>query len=104
MAKELAGYKLDLVVCKRLGGQDRHRTRRELHFFSGQGNKSHQLGTGLFVHHRVVIVVKGVEFVGERLKYIVLTGCRRDIIFLNGHAQTEVKGDDSKDSFCEEFE
>jgi hypothetical protein len=34
----------------------------------------------------------------------VLTGCRRDTIFLNGHAETEVKVDGSKDSFCEEFE
>jgi len=51
-----------------------------------------------------VTVVKGAEFVGERLKYILLSGRRRDIIFMNGHAQTEVKGDDSKDSFCEEFE
>ena len=54
--------------------------RAENYFFSGQGNKSHKLGTGLFVHQRVVTVVKGVEFVGERLKYIVLTGCRCDII------------------------
>jgi hypothetical protein len=45
-----------------------------------------------------------VEFVGERLKYILLSGCRLDIIFLNEHAQPEVKGDDSKDSFCDEFE
>jgi hypothetical protein len=68
--------------------------RAENYFFSGQENKSHKIGIGLFVHQRVVTVVKGVEFVGERLKYIVLTGCRRDIIFLNRHAQTEVKGDD----------
>jgi hypothetical protein len=61
----------------------------ENYFFNGQRDKSHKLGTGFFVHQRVVTVDKGVEFVGERLKYIVLTGCRRDI-FLNGHAQTEV--------------
>jgi hypothetical protein len=29
---------------------------------------------------------------------------RQRVIFLNGHAQTEVNGDDSKDIFCEEFE
>ena len=38
----------------------------------GKGN--HQLGTGLFVHHRTVSAVKRVEFISDRMSYIILTG------------------------------
>jgi hypothetical protein len=62
------------------------------------------LGTGFFVHHRIVSAVKRVEFVSDRVSYIVLRGCWCDIIFLNVHIESEEKSDDSKDSFYEELE
>ena len=78
-----------------LGGQERQRVRRGLHFFIGEGNKSHQLGTRFFcVHQSVVSVVKETEFAGDGMSHTVLTGCKRDIIFLNKLAQTKDKGDD----------
>ena len=56
------------------------------------------------LHHRIVSTVKRVEFVSDRLLYIVLRGRWRNIIVLNVHAPSEDKCDDSKDSFYEEME
>jgi len=61
------------------------------------------LGTGLFVRHRIIAAVKRVEFVNDRMSYIVLRGRWCNIV-LNVHAPSEEKSDDSKDSFCEELE
>jgi len=47
----------------------------DYNFFYGKGNENHQLGTGFFVHHRIVSAVKRVEFVSDRVSYIVLRGC-----------------------------
>ena len=55
-------------------------------------------------HHRIVSAVKRVEFVGGRVSYIVLRGRWCNISFLNVHAPSEEKSDDSKDSFYEELE
>jgi hypothetical protein len=44
----------------------------EYNFFYGQGNESHQLGTGFFVQQRITSAFKGVEFVSDRMSY---TGC-----------------------------
>ena len=55
-----------------------------------------------FVNHRTVSAVKRVEFVSDRVSYIVMRGCWCNIIVLNVHAPSEDKSDNSKDSFYEE--
>jgi hypothetical protein len=71
LSEELAIYKLDLVGvqvvrCTKPAG--------EYTFFYGEGNENHEFGTGILVHKRIISAVKWVEFVSDRMSYIIIRG------------------------------
>jgi hypothetical protein len=70
-------------------------------FLYGKGKESHELGTGSFVHKRIISAVKIVEFVSDRMSYIILRDCWCDIIVLNIHAPIGDKINDVKDGYEE---
>jgi hypothetical protein len=56
------------------------------------------------VHKRIISAVKRVEFVSDRMSYMMLRGRWCHIIVLNFLAPTEDKTDDAKDSLYGKLE
>ena len=81
-SRELARYKLDLVGVQKVRW-DKWSTvwAGDCIFIYGKGNENHQLETGFFfVHHWTV---ERVEFISDRMWYVVLRGRWCNIILLN---------------------
>ena len=86
-ARELARYKLHLAGVQE-GRWDKRGTLRagDYNCSYGNGNENHELGSGFFVHHRIVSEVKRVQFVSDRVSYIVMSVHWCNIIVWNVHA------------------
>jgi exonuclease III len=104
VARELGKYKLDLMGVQEVrweyGGSERS---EDYSFLYGQGNGDHRLGPGFFVHKRILSAVRRVEFISDRMSYIILRGRWCNVIVLNVHAPCEDKVVDIKVSFYEEL-
>jgi exonuclease III len=105
VGEDISKYTIDLVGVQevRWDGGDTERA-GEYTFFYEKGNENHELGTGIFVHKRIISAAKRVELVSDRLSYIILRGRWCNIIVLNVHTPTEDKIDDIKDRFYDELE
>jgi hypothetical protein len=76
VARELGKYKLDLVGVKEVrwdkGGTE---PAKDYTFFYGGKYEDHQLGTGYFFVRKIIIsAVRRVEFLSDRMSYIILRG------------------------------
>jgi hypothetical protein len=65
-------------------------------FLYGKGDENNELRTSFFVQKRIIPAVKRVEFVNDRMSYIILRGTWCDNIVLNVHAPPKDETDDVK--------
>jgi hypothetical protein len=73
----------------------------DYNFFLWQKKLKSSIGNRIFLNQRIA---PAVEFVNDRVSYIVLRGRWCNIIVITVHAQIQEKSDDSSDCFYEELE
>jgi hypothetical protein len=75
VVKEISIYKFDLMGVQDVrwdrGGTE---PAGECTFFCRKRDENHELGTAFFVHKRIISAVSMVEFVSDRMLYIILRG------------------------------
>jgi hypothetical protein len=75
VAEEISKYKLDLVGVRELrwdvGGIE---AAGEYTFLYGKGKENHGVVKGFFLHRRIILAVKRVQFVSDRMSYKRLRG------------------------------
>jgi hypothetical protein len=72
VSRELSRYWLDLVGVQEVRWEGSGTAPAgEYTLFYGNQNENLELGVGYFIHKRIMLAVKGVEFVGDRMSYII---------------------------------
>jgi hypothetical protein len=100
VSKDLLEYKLHLVGAQEVRWESGGTQQAGEYTLSYENeNENYELGTGFFVHNRIITTVKRVEFVSDRMPYIIPRGRWCHIIVLNVHAATEDKIHDVKGRF-----
>jgi exonuclease III len=93
VTREVGKYKLDLVGVQEVrwekGGTERG---EDYTFFYGQGNGDNWLGTGFFICKRTVSSVRRVEFISDRMSYIILRSHCCNIIVLSVQPHVKIRG------------
>jgi hypothetical protein len=69
VARELVKYKLDLVDFLEIHWDKGSIIRAGGYIFFPyrKGNETHQLGTGFFIHQKIVSAINRVEFISDRM-------------------------------------
>jgi hypothetical protein len=98
VSRELSKYRLDLAGVQEVRWEGSGIKSAEYIFSYRKRIESHELGTGILNIRESYQQLKRVEFVNDRMSYIILRGCWFHIIVLNVHAPIEDKTDDVKES------
>jgi exonuclease III len=74
VVEEISKYKLDLVRVQEVKwDRDGTKPADKYTFFCGKENENHELGTVFFAHKRIISAVKKVEYISDRMSYIILS-------------------------------
>ena len=98
-----ARYKLDLVSVQEVGLDKGGMLRAGIIIFAMEQERKSSIGNRIFVHRRIVLAVRRLEFVSDSVSYVMFRGRWCNITVLDVHAQSD-KSDDPKDSFYEYLE
>jgi hypothetical protein len=105
VSRELCRYRLDLVGVQEVRWEGSGTTPAgEYTFFYRKGNENHEFGTGVFVHKTILSAVQRIEFISERMSYVILRGHCFHVIVLNVLTPTEYMIDNVKDCICGELD
>jgi hypothetical protein len=84
-------------------GRRWYRTSRPIYICLWKEERESWISYRFFVRKEITLTIKTVQFVSDRMSYIILRGCWCDIHVLNIHDPTEDKIGDVKDSTIQKF-